>query len=415
MIFLALRHLAARKRQSFFTLMGIFFGTAAFVIISGFFKGFQNYLVDSLVSGDAHIKITKNDEKTGAEAIRDSLFDSVSESVQWTKRPNPKLAVTEIRNPLGWIEKIKASSETVAYGFQFSTTALITKAGASQSATLIGTEPDSQVKITNIESKITKGSFTDLSRGLDMLVVGETLAEELGLAVDDVVSVTSSTNITYPMKVVGVYSSGNRLSDKATVYTSLSTAQKIAGQNGKINQISVRVKDPYKAAAIANEWKSFSSERVESWDQANASFLSIFQTQDLMRYTVISILLVVAGFSIYNILSMVVMQKRRDIAILRSMGYNAKDILKLFLVQGLILGSLGSVVGLVVGFLVCLYLETLTMGGPVGNRNVSMEFSLSIYGWAFALGIAASCIAAYLPSRSASKMTPIEIIRAGAE
>jgi lipoprotein-releasing system permease protein len=417
MIFLALKHLISRKRQSFFTLVGIFFGTAAFVIISGFFGGFKNYLTDQLVSNDAHIKVTKNDEKTNPETIALALKRDSSEHINWIRKPNPRLNVSEIKDPQGWVKKIKSTPGVIAVGFQYSTTALITKAGISQSANLVGTEPEAQAKITNIESKMIKGNFLELKKGLDLLVIGQTLSEDLGVSVDDVVAVTSSNNIVYPMKVVGIFSSGNRAGDRGTAYTSLSTAQKIGGQNGKINQISVTVNDHLKAGVIANQWKASSRDKVESWDQANSGFLSIFKTQDLMRYATTSILLLVAGFGIYNILSMVVMQKRKDIAILRSMGFDHQDVLILFLLQGIILGCLGSILGTGIGFLVCKWLTTLTMSTPESSvaMNVNISFNLSIYLQALFLGIGASCIAAYLPSRSAANMTPIDIIRAGAE
>lgn len=417
MFFLAIKHLVSRKRQSFFTLVGIFFGTAAFVIISGFFGGFKNYLTDQLVSGEAHIKITKNDEKTHPDAIEQGLLRSPLEHMKWIRKPNPRLNVTEIKDPLGWVEKIKATPGVVAVGFQYSTTALITRAGVSQSTHLVGTEPDAQVQITNIASQVISGHFLDLKKGLDLLVIGQTLADDLGVSLNDVVTVTSSNNIVYPMKIVGIFSSGNRQGERGTAYTSLSTAQKIGGQNSKINQISVTVQDYLKAGDIANQWKASSRDKVESWDQANSGFLSIFQTQDLMRYATTSILLLVAGFGIYNILSMVVLQKRKDIAILRSMGFGQNDVLILFLLQGIILGCLGSLLGTSVGYLVCEWLTTLTMSTPESATaiHVNISFNLSIYLQALFLGIGASCIAAYLPSRSAANMTPIDIIRAGAE
>lgn len=415
MVFLALRHLFARKRQSLFTLVGIFLGTASFVLISGFFLGFQNYLTDQLVSNDAHIKVSKNDEKTSPEAISQALMRFPGERIHWIRAPNPRLNSTEIKNQLGWVERIKSTRDVEAVGIQYTTTALISKAGISQSASLIGVEPEAQLKITNIGERIVKGDFADLRRGMDLVVIGETLADDLGVGLEDIINVTASSGSNYPMKIVAIYSSGNRMGDRGTAYTSLSTAQKVGRQNGAISQISVRVKDPNRAAEIAERWKNVSLDKVESWDQANASFLSIFQTQDMMRYGTITVLLMVASFGIYNVLSMVVMQKRRDIAILRSMGFEHSDVLKLFLLQGVILGLLGSLLGLGIGFAICKFLSTLTMTTPQGSSSINMSFDLAIYTKALALGIGASCVAAYLPSRSAAKMTPIDIIRAGAE
>jgi lipoprotein-releasing system permease protein len=415
MRFLAFKHLLFRKRQSFFTLLGIFFGTSAFVVISGFFLGFQNYLTDQLVSGDAHIKITRNDERIDSEIIIDSLRKDESEHFSWIRKPNPRLNITEINNPQGWMEKAKMHPDVIAASFQFSTTVLISKAGISQSANLIGTDIDQQLKITNIGSKVTEGKFEDLKRGMDNIVIGETLARDLGITIDDTVQVSASGVGLQPMKVVGIFASGSRQSERGTSYTSLTTAQKVAGRTGAINQISVRVRDSLNAGSIATEWKSRSKDKVESWDQSNASFLSIFQTQDLMRYATTTVLLLVAGFGIYNILSMVVMQKRKDIAILRSMGFDDGDVLKLFLLQGVLLGIIGSLAGIGAGFGLSIFLSNFSMATPTGTITVNMSFDPQIYVIAVAFGIVTSCIAAYLPSRSAASMTPIAIIRAGAE
>lgn len=411
MIYLAFKHLFYRKRQTFFTIIGIFFGSAAFVIISGFFVGFKNFMTENLVSGDAHIKITKNDEKIDPSIIEHALFDKL-EKVTWVRPPNPKINVQEIRNPQGWIERAKSHAEVIAVGTQYSTSAYVSKAGVSISSSIIGTEPEQQLKITNIGTKMTAGQFRDIGRGNDRVVIGKTMADELSVQINDTVSITTGSGLIFPVKIVGFYETGNPRSDRGTLYTSLSTAQKIGGQNGAINQISIKTKDYRHAADIATLWKRNSRDKVESWDQANSGFLSMFQVQDMMRFLIILIILIVAGFGIYNILSMVVMQKRKDIAILRSMGFDDGNVLFLFLFQGVLLGAGGSLLGLIFGYGVCLYLQTLSFG-PGGK--LSIAFTPDIYASALFLGIGASCIAAYLPSRSASKLTPIEIIRSGAE
>jgi len=414
MIYLAFKHILNRRRQSLFTLLGIYFGTAAFVVISGFFLGFREYLIGELVSGDAHIKITKNDEKID-DVMLAGFLKEPQEMFAWVQPPTSKLRELTIYNPLGWQELIQAHPAYSASEFLFSTTVLMTKAGASYSSTLIGVEAEQHLRITNIKEKMLHGDFSQLSRGMDLIVIGKSLADELALRLDDHVNVTSPLGQQFSMKVVGIFSGGSRMMERGSVYTGLTTAQKVAGQVGKINQISVRVKDHTVASSIANEWKSFSREKVESWDQANASFLSIFATQDMLRYATTSIILIVAGFGIYNVLSMVVMQKRRDVAILKSFGYEDSDILKLFLVQGITLGVIGSLLGTASGVLITQYLSTLTAGGPMGASKLRMSFDVSIYYRAILLGVGASLIAAYIPSRFASRMTPIEIIRSGAD
>ena len=133
--------------------------------------------------------------------------------------------------------------------------------------------------------------------------------------------------------------------------------------------------------------------------------------QDFVRYAIVTVILLVAGFGIYNILSMLVNQKRREIAILRSMGYLPSEIIFLFFAQGLVLGLLGSLAGCIFGYAACRYLQTLPFASGLGSGNLMVSFRPSFYVTGFAFATAASAIASILPARAAGKMTPVEIIR----
>ena len=129
--------------------------------------------------------------------------------------------------------------------------------------------------------------------------------------------------------------------------------------------------------------------------------------------------MLVAGFGIYNVLMMTVTQKMKDIAILQTMGYESWEVRMLFLFQGLILGFVGAALGLIAGYFVCRYLQTLPFGArpgatrPAGHLSIALSFA--IYFQAAALSIFSALVASYLPARSAARFTPIEIIRGGAE
>lgn len=411
MIFLAIKHLTKRKKQTIFTILGVFMGSIAFVVISGFFGGFKLFMTNSLVAGDAHIKITQNDEKLDPTYIKETLKPK-GVLAKWVREPNPRIDLQEIKNVSGWINRLENDSQVKAVGKQYSTTGVAKNAGVSLSVSVIGVQPEKQVLITNIGEKIVQGNIVDIGRGNDRVAIGVSLSEELSVGMGDTLRITASDGQIYGLKIVAVFDMGNANANKTNVYTSVSSAQRIGNENGKINQISVRIDDYQSAAALATQWKSRSRDKVESWDQANSNTLSIFVLQDFMRYLIIAIILLVAAFGIYNILNMVVSQKRKDIAILRSMGFDENDILKLFLFQGVFLGIVGSILGVFFGYLVCLYLQTLSFG-PSGKLTIA--FGASIYLTALGLGVFVSALASYLPSRAASKLTPIDIIRSGGE
>ena len=165
-------------------------------------------------------------------------------------------------------------------------------------------------------------------------------------------------------------------------------------------------------ATAADSWKLVSRDKVESWEEVNASFLQIFVFQDIVRITVTTAILVVAAFGIYNVLSIIVNQKRREIAILRSIGYPPKMILQLFLIQGIMLGFSGAIFGLLIGFGLNLYIETIDLGIPIGTGNhLIISFSPHIYVMGFSMAFLSAILASLLPAYAASKLTPIDIIR----
>lgn len=169
---------------------------------------------------------------------------------------------------------------------------------------------------------------------------------------------------------------------------------------------------------MARAWAALGSDKVESWDQKNANIFQVFRIQDAVRFLSIGAIMVVAGFGIYNILNMTVMQKRRDVAILRSMGWATRDVVALFLVQGLILGFSGIALGLSFGFGLSFYLETIPLGeGPFGGGvgHLLVSRAPSIYLQAALLALASTLLASVLPARAAGRLSPIEIIRRGAE
>ena len=201
-------------------------------------------------------------------------------------------------------------------------------------------------------------------------------------------------------------------------FGALADIQAINQTPNQVNEIAVRLHDYSLAASIANTWSTLGSEKVQSWDQINANIYDVFKLQDAVRFLSIGSILVVAAFGIYNVLNMTVMQKRKDIAILRSLGYSQNDIISLFFSQGLILGVAGALFGVLFGYLISKYMSTISFsGGPMGSGTgkIVVSFDPEIYINAGTLALVSAILASFFPARAAGKLTPIEIIRAGAD
>jgi lipoprotein-releasing system permease protein len=416
MFHLAIRHLLARPRQTLLTFLGIFFAGTAYITITSFFLGFREFLVDQLVNNDAQIRIQSREEFLTPDTLNAPFYPD-SKFVYWHSPPSGRIDNARILDPSGWYLRLEADPNVVAYSPQYSAQVIITRASATLSGRLIGCDAAKQVKVTNIQDFMIDGEFSSIAAGGNRVLLGEGLLKKLGTRRGEIIQMSSGRDFPRPFKVVGVFKTGIKTLDDTTAFASLADVQKINLTPNQVSDIAIRVKDPLTARALAMSWSKFSSEKIQSWDQINENFLNVFRIQDATRYFITAVILLVAGFGIYNILNIVVTQKRRDIAILRSMGFERRDVLTLFFLQGLILGVAGAFLGQIVGYVICSFLSTVPFGGgPLGGSGfLNISFGLDIYVLGWFLPVTVSIFASVLPARAASKLTPIEIIRAGVE
>lgn len=415
MFFLAIRHLLFRKRQTVLTLLGILLGAGAYVTISGFMLGFRTYLIDQLVNNDAHIRVSAREVFLDERSFDPYLFRGVAH-VFWAVPPSGREDNARIEDPEGWYRRLDADPRVQAYSPQLTAQVILTRAKATLAARLIGSDPERQEQVTTIQDYMTSGKFSDIAAGGNRVIAGEGVLKKIGARISESVLVSIGSGQSVPCKIIGSFNLGIRTVDDTTLFASLSDVQTINRTPSQVNEIAVRLKEVAEAADVATHWAETSSEKVQSWDQANANFLSVFRMQDIIRYMMIVTILVVAGFGIYNILNMVVSQKRREIAILRSMGYEPRDIVFLFFVQGALLGAIGGLLGIGVGYLVCRYIETLPAIGHMGGQgHMIVSFQPRIYVIGYVLALFASVVASVLPARAAGSLAPIDVIRGGGE
>ncbi|OGI07576.1 MAG: hypothetical protein A2X41_08895 [Candidatus Margulisbacteria bacterium GWE2_39_32] len=415
MIFLAIRYLLSRRRQTILTFLGIFFGSMAYIVISGMMIGFREYLVEQLVNNNPHITIQPREEFLTEHSLDKSFFGKRYQYIFWIVPPSGRKDSDTIRSPQNWYKVLGTDRRVEYYTPQLTTSVIISSGTSTVPSTLIGCDPEQQIKVTSIGEEIAEGNFGNIGIGGNKIAIGDELKKLLGVRIGQNVMV-SVAGQNAPFKVVAVFKTGNKEADRFA-YGLIEDVQRISQTPNRVNTIAIRLYDYSQSSAIANTWSAITPEKVESWDQKNASFFNVFRIQDAVRYLTIGATLVVAGFGIYNVLAMTVMQKQRDIAILRSMGYSRLDIVWLFFAQGLILGVAGSLLGLFCGYLFSRYLQTVSFGGgPMGGSGfLQISLAPAIYVWAVILGLASASLASILPAVNAGKLTPIEIIRSGAE
>lgn len=413
MFFIAFRQMTARKMQTFLTLLGIVFGSMGYIVISGVMLGFREYLLEQLVNNDAHVKVSPRLEIITREGTEKLLFDP-KENISWISEPAGRKDNSEIRSASHWYNILSNDPDVEAFSRQLASKVIISKGSLTDAGSVIGVEPLKHSRVTNIRDNMLYGKFTDLGDSGNKLIMGEGLREQVGIRINESVYLSAGPGKSMPFKVIGSFRTGNKAIDDNVCYASLNDVQTLNRTPGKISSISIRLKDVSLAQEKAAYYLSTNPDRVESWDQANASFLTIFKLQDTIRYAITVIILVVSGFGIYNILNILINQKKREIAILRSIGYEAGDILIIFLIQGVVLGIIGGIAGMMLGWIICDRLTLIRFSNPYFSTKTGymlISFNYRIYMQSFVLAFLATVFASILPARKAGKMQPIEIIR----
>ncbi len=410
MYFLAFRHLISRKRQTILTLLGVALGTGAFVTFSAIMLGFQTFIIDQLVNNDAHVRIQAQDKLLTPNELSDLIFaDSVL--TKWLNTPNSRQGSTKILYPLGWFERLKSDPRVFAYAPQLTTQVIFSRGGTTQGGRLTGVLALQQLKVTNVEKYMVSGKFQSLSSAGQRIVVGEGLMQKIGAQMGDTVMVSTGLGQPTPFKITGVFKFGIHTVDEGSAFAHLNDAQQASYRPSEITDIAIRLNNVDEARNVADTYNTLTQDKVLSWDQSNASILSVFSLQDFIRRFITISIMVVASFGIYNILNILVTQKRKDIGILRSMGFDSSEVVRLFLIQGLVLGFTGGVLGLGFGYLMSLIISFFPAGGMMDTMIISQDPTIYLSGFAMAMG--ASIISSVLPARAAGKLKPIDIIRSG--
>jgi lipoprotein-releasing system permease protein len=193
----------------------------------------------------------------------------------------------------------------------------------------------------------------------------------------------------------------------------INSAQTLLDKKNIINEITLRTDDYTRAEAYAAQIESISGYKTESWQESNANFLKIFKIQTIITYIITGALLIVAAFGVLNILIMAVLERVNDIAILKSFGLSRGDITWIYVFQGLVIGLIGSVLGLGLGKITVELMRRLpiTVEGLVKSEGLLMSESVSQYVTAFIAAMVVVLIAAVYPARRAAKYDPVEVIR----
>ncbi|WP_238033822.1 FtsX-like permease family protein [Psychrobacter sp. Ps4] len=409
---IAISFLREGRIQSLMITLGVAIGVAVIIFITALIQGLQTNLIESTLGSQAHIRLVAPDE---VNLIAPSADDTL-QLIQEDKRPQRLRSINnwqQITDTLDQLPLLTAVSPNVSGpGF-------VRRGEALESVILVGTDLARYQNIIPLDEYLISG---ELRVGADNVLIGSELAKDLGVEVgsklrldtgqDSSSSNNLSNNISSNLNnnsavvnIAGIFELGVRELDARYVYLDLKQAQSLLGLPGGITVIDLTVEDIFEAEEIAAQVGRLTSLQAESWIETNAQLLSGLTAQSLSSNMIVVFVAISVAFGIASVLSVSVVQRTREIGILRAMGATRQQILRIFLIQGAIFGLLGSIVGSGVSYV--LVWSFNTFGPDIFTIPISINLILVTMSLATLTGV----IAAAIPARRAAALDPVVAIR----
>ncbi|MBL7949819.1 MAG: ABC transporter permease [Bacteroidota bacterium] len=410
---IATTHLLAKKRQTLVATLGVTFGIMIFIFQAGLITGFQAVFIEETVNSTANIHIFNEPDKDRPSIIQRMLG---AEPERWivVRNQKPKDELNKIRNGFQIIEALERHPDVSGVSPFLGAQAILRAGIVQYGGRLAGVDIEKEDINFRVSDYMIQGDVSRLKSTNNGIILGDGLADKLGVKMNDNLTVLTPNGNSLEMKVVGINHTGLTEVDKNRAYISIRNAQRLLEvDNSYITDINIKLKNIDKAEALAREFERKFGYKAEDWKTANASIFSVFKIQNMVTFLIIASILIVSGFGIFNILMMIIYEKMPDIAILKAIGYKDRDIRRLFLIESLVIGVIGGLMGLIMGFLLSRFVGSIRMDvkGFVSMEYLRFNDSPGFYVFAFIFALIATSLAGYFPARKASKVDPIDIIR----
>jgi lipoprotein-releasing system permease protein len=402
-LYIALRFLAHRRRAFLLSLSGVVFGVAIFICTQAQTQGFAKNFINSTLGS------------TGALIMRSELQPAT------TALPvAPRTSAGARRSSR---EGISDAPEIMRVSRQFSNVVacspvlrgtLSARAGF-QNATvdLFGIEPASHLQTTDLAQQLVDGTFENFRSNPSAVIIGSRLATALGVNVGDAVQLLSPSGEFWRFTVMAIARSGVGSVDLSRLYCHAKVAQRLLRKPFPATMIVYKLRDTDRAPALAKHFEQLFQHQAESWQEREEGNLQLFTTLQLSAAITVSLIILLAGFGIFNVLTMTVLSKVKEIAILRSMGYRRADISAIFLWQGAMIAAAGSVLGCALGALMTLGVShiPIRVRGLLYANHFLVTWNWRHYFSATVLAVIAVFIASYVPARRAAELPPVATLR----
>ncbi len=394
-----LRYLREGRMQTLLILAGVTAGVAVIIFLTTLISQLQASIIDKTLGSQAHIVMKPPRAENLTSLPASSTAAIVQPRAQRLRSIDQWEAVARLAAQTGGVQAVSP----ILSGAGFAA-----RAEANQPITLMGVDPQAYQRIVRMDKYLTLGRF-DVSGA--NTVIGVELAKDLGVTVGDKIRIITMDGSNDLLTIAGVFDIGNRDLNRRWVYSSIKMAQSLLDLPGGITEIDLRVTDLFQAERTALELQAQTGLTVESWMQTNAQLLTALKSQSMSNNLIRLFVVLIVAVGIASVLVVSVVQKQKEIGILRAMGATPRRVMSIFLLQGGFYGLLGSALGSALSLALLNFFSRVSRNAD-GTLLISPDIEPSVVAWACALALGVGLLAAALPARRAAGMDPVQAIRA---
>ncbi len=391
------------------SLLGIVFGIAFFVVTQAQTSGFEVFFVRTILGTNGAIRVSdrfQDMEGTVSKISKDGkdrfIFRSRENARYVEGIEYPQL----VREALGSFPEVSGISEVLEG------TAVLDSGSRKHAVQVHGLRIKDHVMVSEIENQLIQGSIEELASDRSGVLLGSRIAERLRLNKGDRVTLIGGTE-NQQLRIAGVFETGVSQIDKNRIYLDLATARSFLGKpfGGSVFQVSIQ--NPDEATGLAAQMQDTLGHRVVGWQEREKVWLEVFKALRLSSAITVSSILLLSGLGMFNVFAIMVIEKNRDVAILRSMGFTPRDVSAVFLWQGGIVLLAGIGLGSLVGFLATYGISKipLRIRGIFSTESFVVNWDPAHYLWAIAIATVFVSVASWIPARRAARIEPAKIIR----
>ncbi len=411
---IALRHLLGRRRQTLTTIYGVAISTMVLITTNSLTRGLLDSFIETIVNVAPHITVKGEKMRPMPVNILEGANGYGMAFVENNIQKQEPEEVRNYRQILSVFSLPQYNKHVLAASPYVISQVMAVKGSRNQPLTLKGVLIDREDAISGIRKKMLAGEIAMFEKTANALLVGRTVAKDMNLKLNDDVIIIPASGKSRQCKVAGIFFTGVNAVDNS-VLVSLKLGQIIEGlAANKVSGIALKVDTPLDNAVLARDLEKVTGYRCMTWQEENASILSLFARIGYIVFSLVAFVGVVSGFGVANILVTTVFEKSRDIAIMKSLGFSALQLISMFVLEGFLVGLAGALTGgvLAIGSInLFASLPIESSQGPITKTGFSMSYNPVYFFLVIGVTVMISTLAAILPSARAAKLEPVSVLR----